>query len=123
MRSRLRSCSFGEQPDVLDGDHRLVGERLQQRDLLFRKRLGFEPSDGNGPYWVAIAHHWHCQRAPVLNAESHRLVVVGVFEHVRHVHHGPIEDRPAAGGCPARAHRKQLQHRLAPLRADVLVGD
>ena len=29
-----------EQPDVLDGDHRLVGERLEKCDLLGRERIG-----------------------------------------------------------------------------------
>ena len=32
---------FVEQPDVLDGDDRLVGEGLQQRNQLIGKKPGF----------------------------------------------------------------------------------
>ena len=35
-----------EQPGVLDGDHRLVGERLQQRDLLLAERAHLVASQG-----------------------------------------------------------------------------
>ena len=34
---------FGEQAHVLDGDHRLVGERLEERDLLGRERMDLGP--------------------------------------------------------------------------------
>ena len=38
-----------EEANVLDGDHRLVGEDLQERDLLAGKRLRRRPRvDGNG---------------------------------------------------------------------------
>jgi len=38
-----------EQPDVLDGDHGLVGEGLQQRDLLIRERPNLEPHREDRP--------------------------------------------------------------------------
>jgi hypothetical protein len=34
-----------EQPHVLDGNHSLVGEGLEQRDLLVRERTDFRPTD------------------------------------------------------------------------------
>ncbi|HTO90073.1 MAG TPA: hypothetical protein VMJ70_02980, partial [Candidatus Sulfotelmatobacter sp.] len=34
-----------EQPHVLDRDHRLVGEDLEQRDLLLGERADFGPAD------------------------------------------------------------------------------
>ena len=36
VRSRLRASQLLEQPHVLDGDDGLVGEGLEQRDLLVR---------------------------------------------------------------------------------------
>jgi len=47
-----RCCSSAsrvsfEQAHVLDGDHRLVGERLQQADLLVGKRPRLGAADGN----------------------------------------------------------------------------
>src|SRR5262249_13598028 len=36
-------------PDVLDGDHRLVGKCLQQLNVLVRKRRDFPPPDIYGP--------------------------------------------------------------------------
>jgi hypothetical protein len=38
--SLLRALQLGEQADVLDRDDRLVGERLQQRDLLSENATG-----------------------------------------------------------------------------------
>src|SRR5262245_50775147 len=34
-----------KQPDVFDGDHRLVGEGLEEGDLLIRERANFRTSD------------------------------------------------------------------------------
>jgi len=36
-----------KQPHVLDGDHRLVGERPEKRNLLIRKRINFGTSKLN----------------------------------------------------------------------------
>ena len=47
VSSRLRASSSCEQADVLDGDHRLVGERLQQLDLRVGEGLGLAASDGD----------------------------------------------------------------------------
>src|SRR5262249_18954916 len=40
---------FFEEPHVLDGDHGLVGEGLEQGDLFFRERANFQPANQNGP--------------------------------------------------------------------------
>ena len=39
-RSARSSPQLREQPHVLDGDDRLVGERLEEGDLLVRERAG-----------------------------------------------------------------------------------
>ena len=45
VSARFRVSSSGEQPHVLDGDHRLVGERLEERDLLGREGIGPRPAN------------------------------------------------------------------------------
>ena len=47
VTSRLRACELGEQPHVLDGDDGLVGEGLQQLDLLVGEGLDLGLSDVN----------------------------------------------------------------------------
>ena len=53
-----------EQADVLDGDHRLVGERLEKRDLLGREGMDLgPPSDEDDAQRRALAQqrrHQHC---------------------------------------------------------------
>ncbi len=46
---------LGEQPRVLDGDHRLVRERLEQRDLGRRERTGLRADHGDDADDVAAA--------------------------------------------------------------------
>ena len=48
VRSRLRAFELGEQPHVLDRDHRLVGKGLEQRDLLLGEGPGSGRPDGDG---------------------------------------------------------------------------
>ena len=40
---------FLEQPDVLDGDDRLVGKGFKKRDLFFSKRPHFRTADDDHP--------------------------------------------------------------------------
>ena len=50
-----RFLEFLEQPNVLDGDDRLVGEGLQQFDLLFRKGSNFGPANHDSPDGHSLA--------------------------------------------------------------------
>ena len=43
VRSAFLACELAEQPRVLDGDHGLVGERLEQRDLGGREATDLVP--------------------------------------------------------------------------------
>ena len=45
-----------EQPDILDGDHRLVGEGLYERDLLLGERLDYVVSESNYADWNTFSH-------------------------------------------------------------------
>ena len=80
---------FLEQPGVLDRDHRLVRERLQQRDLLVGVRLLLEAMDRQNPDGPTIAHEWCCHLGPD-PGKGERLMRVGELRddggfHVRDV--------------------------------------
>ena len=47
---------LAEEPRVLDGDHGLVREGLEQLDLGWRESTGFGALDGDGADGLAIAH-------------------------------------------------------------------
>src|SRR5262249_8706643 len=53
-----------EQSDVLDRDHRLAGERLEERDLIVGKRHRFGSLDGNGTERVGSSKQWCAQKTP-----------------------------------------------------------
>ena len=59
-RARLK---FLEEPNVLDRDHRLIGEGLQQSDLFFGKRARDAPADSDGAHGLVLAHQRNAQYA------------------------------------------------------------
>src|SRR5262249_2953461 len=59
---RRAGAQFAEQPRVLDGDDRLGGEILQQRDLLVGKRPRFLPEDDDGADQFMVLEHRHAER-------------------------------------------------------------
>ena len=52
-----RLLGLVEQPRVFDGDHGLIGEGLQQLDLVGCKRSGLTARYGNHADWLAITEH------------------------------------------------------------------
>ena len=53
-----------EQPRVLDGDHGLVGEALEYRNLVFRERAHFLPTRNDATEHNAISHQGHRKHCP-----------------------------------------------------------
>src|SRR2546425_2056992 len=85
-----------EEPDVLDRDRRLVGERLHELDLAIRERADREPSEDDRPQDVAFAEHGHSEhgsRSRLLDDPRFRQQV-GLRRHVRHVDRAPLADQP-----------------------------
>ncbi len=52
-----------EQTDIADGDHGLVGEGLQQGDLLIAERLHFSAAEHDRANALALAQQRHAQNA------------------------------------------------------------
>ncbi len=71
-----------EQPHVLDRDHRLVGELLQQFLLRLRDGSGLSPTDHDDAKRIALAQHRHAQHSPPAHFLGKSLVVVRVTKHV-----------------------------------------
>jgi hypothetical protein len=62
-----------EQPRVLDGDHRLIGERLQQRDLPLGIWLGAVPGYGENADCLILSHKGHAEEGNAVRQMSAEL--------------------------------------------------
>src|SRR5207244_8787454 len=75
-----------EQADVLDGDHGLVGERLEKGDLLVGKSPWRRPHvDVDGADRGPFTKHGHRQHATKSGSYDFHYVVVAVLAHGRNV--------------------------------------
>ncbi len=66
MRVRLRErpvllLQLREQAHVLDSDHRLVGEGLEEGDLPFREEADFRARKLDRPDRDTVAHQWNAE--------------------------------------------------------------
>ena len=93
-----------EQAHVLDGDHGLIGEGLQELDLRLRERLG--PVEKDESDRILVPQHRHAQDAPVthdpgqLPPDGEPLVCLDVGDVEEHaVGHDPLEHGPRHGGA------------------------
>src|SRR5262249_20095074 len=111
-----------EQPHVLDRDHRLVGEGLQERDLSIGEQPRLNARDRNRPNGDAVAHYWdpydtavtpdHCHRAK-------RIVVVGVD--IRDLHHASLEYRMSRRAPPTWRRRIRTSVELEHVCGEAMV--
>ena len=104
-RGRLLLQSFGkiavallqflEQPHVLDGDDRLIGEGFQQRDLFVRKRTDFRAANMNRPNRNTFAQQRRRQNGPtaILDMPSDVGKLRWRGEKIRDMHHLPVNNR------------------------------
>jgi hypothetical protein len=95
-----------EQADVLDCDHRLVGEGLEEVDLLVRERLDLDPANQDRPDRLALAHEWCGQHGALVAAPDPRKLTVGLPTDVLDVNRPAFDDR--ASGVRATIHRNDF---------------
>ena len=115
-----------EQADVLDRDDGLVGERLQQRDLLVGEPPGLPSCDGDSTDRRPVAQHRHRHHAP--RADRHGYAPASarpldVCFSILGEGDAGVEHGAARSVRPARRHRV---HRLVGcpcLRIEVVVCD
>ena len=114
----VATLQFVEQPDVLDGDHRLIGEGLEQRDLLVGEGSGRPRWTMIAPIGTPVPQHRHA-RARCAGRTRHA-APRGLYSasrlHVGDVHDGAPQDRARrshARGWPA-SDRARRTPRPAP---------
>ena len=102
----MRSCNSPIGLGAGDGDDRLLGEGLQQRDLAV----------GEAADLCTCQHHRADRRAVAQQRQRYLRLVTeiangrtnsGYGRHVAHMNGLPVEDRPASDGTARRHHRKQ----------------
>ena len=112
-----------EQPDVLDGDDRLVGERRDQRDLLVRERRDFLAIHRDGADGLPLTQHGdgeHGSDAQGLRGGAVR--VVGLIEDVRDVDRLAVQNRPGRHAAAIRSHWPLPSQGLEADRREIVVG-
>src|SRR4029077_2344748 len=95
--TRLQLC---KQPHVLNGNHCLVSEGLEKRDLLLRERTDLCPSDKNDPDCYSLSQQRRCQGRA---SASHWLDVSTSGKFALHFYAYIMDvDRLSVGDSPAR---------------------
>ena len=70
VSSRLLVLQLGEQPHVLDRDDRLVGEGLEERDLVVGEPAGLAAGHRDRPDRLAVTEQRHHDMASVATSTS-----------------------------------------------------
>ena len=107
-----------EQPGVLDGDDALIGEGLEQRELLGRERLGLGARDDDGPEGGAFVEHRDEEgRAPAegLRRGAAELRRVGVRLDIGNVQRLPVDEDAADQASPRDGLRGEDARKFLPL--------
>src|SRR5262249_38651810 len=65
-----------EQAHVLNCDHSLVGESLQQIFLCLRDRTGLSPTNDDDANWRTLAQHRHPKQSPPAHSPRKPLVII-----------------------------------------------
>ena len=110
-----RLLGLAEHPCILDRDHRLVGEGLEQRDLLVRERHGRKARHGQRANAALLPHQGRVQRGVVSNRRSalaQTLRHAGAVLHVGVIENLALVDRVAVD----RLARRPRVHVLNPAR-------
>ena len=118
-----RLLGLVEQAHVLDRDHRLVGEGLEQLDVPVGERSGLVRGDGDGPNELPIAEHRN--REPASPASRQRVVarILRVGQHVGQIVDSPGQGGPAQHVLHGRPHREATRDDLQRLGREAVVGD
>ena len=101
LKSSVRSWTSFEQPRVLDGDHCLVGERLQQCNLTISERPHLEPIDENYSQHLVRFEHGNREYGSNGFHQLRPVSVLGVGLGIEHVDGAPLEGGARRGAGPS----------------------
>ena len=112
----MRVSSSCEQADVLDGDHGLVGEGLQQLDLRIGEEPGRRARDEDRPDDLVLAHHRHREAAAIARSPRRALLLVlGIGEDIGHMDDGATPNGACRHCFIAPTHGERILHGLHAL--------
>src|SRR5262245_63827446 len=101
-----------EQPHVLYRDDRLVGEGLEQYDLLVREGPSSGPRYRDRPNGLVITQHRHREDASKLRRFCDAPVrILGILEDVHDVGNAAAQNRPSRRAATARWHWVHVPNR------------
>jgi hypothetical protein len=109
LRKFARAClHLVEQPHVLDCDHRLVGEGLDQFDLLVGEWFDMSLQDREDPAKSPLAQHRNCENGTVtLLLDQFRKFVCRLLQHVLNM------DRALLISSPSRHRTRSWAQRMS----------
>src|SRR5262245_1215504 len=88
-----------EEPDIFDGNHRLIGEGFEERDLLVSERSDLGPTNMNRPNGSSLSHQRGRKAGTsagnVLNSLGIRKLFTNFRRNVRHVNRFPVKNGSA----------------------------
>ena len=104
LRKLARALLLGfEQPNILDRDHRLVGEGLDQLDLFFGEWAGRRPRQREDTNRKALSHQRNSQNCTITsNAQDIGHFVLGVGLAIRNMNCSSFNQNAADAGFATR---------------------
>src|SRR6202040_822538 len=108
-----------EEAHVLDGDHRLISEGLQQSDLGVGEWSDMLTGNGDCSNRIPVTQHRHGQYAAIthrLGESATKSSVAGIDEHIRNMHYGAAHDCASRSRFLVSPSWKTLREHLQPLR-------
>src|SRR5262249_12529375 len=84
-----------KEPHVLDSDDRLVGEGLEQCDLLIGEGARFTARDREGTDAFTSPHHGDDEQTTIAKIVCQLSVAIRVPFGIRHMHDGSVKNRSA----------------------------
>ncbi len=113
-----------EQPHVLDGDQRLIGERAKQLDLSLAELAWLTPTDGDRADGASFVKHGHGQRrAKTTRHRCLRDTVLLVDQDIRDMGDRAVTNRPRRCRCTASTHGVRAPNGIDSLRARAIHRD
>jgi hypothetical protein len=117
---RFELCSFIlellEQPHVLDGDHRLVGERSYEIDLLIGKTIDFVSPKGKYSDHNAVAQERDPQQGAItFNTLLFLQPIVRVSKNILNLNRATFQRHPAGYGAAIISRERVSTHELFQL--------
>src|SRR5512145_1599995 len=99
----IACVEFIEEAHVLDGDDRLVGEGLEERDLLVGERVDLSASELEDADRRALPQQWNAQKTPMAHAAGDGTgfrKLLDLSLNVRHMNGSTLQHGAPADGAP-----------------------